>query len=108
MYKALDQDDEFEKISNVTSAKETWEKLQTSCKGEDKVKRGCFQTLRGGFESLHIIISKVIIISYQLKRNGEKLYDMRIIEKKLYSLGPVFEYIVDSIEETKDFENYIM
>ena len=47
VYQALDED-EFEKISNATSAKEAWEKLRTSCKGEDKVKRVCLQTLKGG------------------------------------------------------------
>lgn len=33
---ALDKD-KFEKISNATSAKEAWEKLQTSCKKENNV-----------------------------------------------------------------------
>jgi len=37
-YQALDED-ELEKISNSTSAKEAWEKHQTSCQGEEKVKR---------------------------------------------------------------------
>ena len=40
IYQALD-DDAFEKISNATSAKEAWDKLQTSRKGEDKVKKVC-------------------------------------------------------------------
>jgi hypothetical protein len=44
-------DGEFEQNSNATSAKETLEKLQTSCKGEDKIKKVHLQTLRGGFES---------------------------------------------------------
>lgn len=37
IYQALD-DDGFEKISSATSAKEAWEKLQTSYKWKDKVK----------------------------------------------------------------------
>jgi len=39
IYQALD-DDAFEKISDATSAKEAWDKLQTSHKGEDKNKEG--------------------------------------------------------------------
>ena len=35
IYQALD-DDSFEKISDTTSAKQAWEKLQTSYKGEKK------------------------------------------------------------------------
>ena len=38
IYEALD-DDAFEKIFYATSAKEAWDKLQTSHKGEDKVNK---------------------------------------------------------------------
>jgi len=50
IYQALDED-EFEKISNATSAKEAWEKLKTSSQGEDKVNKVRLQALRGEFES---------------------------------------------------------
>ncbi|KAE8681376.1 hypothetical protein F3Y22_tig00111330pilonHSYRG00435 [Hibiscus syriacus] len=45
IYQALD-DDGFEKISKESSSKETWEKLQTSCKGSEQVKKVRLQTLR--------------------------------------------------------------
>ena len=37
IYQCLDNDS-FEKISDATSAKQAWEKLQTSYKGEEKMK----------------------------------------------------------------------
>ncbi|XP_068665654.1 uncharacterized protein [Aristolochia californica] len=84
IYQALD-DDGFEKISSATSAREVWEKLQTSYKGVKKVKKVRLQTLRGEFESLHmkasesisIYFSRVVVVSNQLKRNGEKLEDVK-------------------------------
>ncbi|KAE8709398.1 Agamous-like MADS-box protein AGL6 [Hibiscus syriacus] len=76
IYQALD-DDGFEKISSASSSKEAWEKLQTSYKGSEQVKKVRLQTLRD---------------------------DVRIIEKILRSLDPKFEHIVVTIEETKDLE----
>ncbi|XP_020573760.1 uncharacterized protein LOC110020111 [Phalaenopsis equestris] len=79
IYQALDEDG-FEKISSATSAKLAWKKLEVSYKGEEKVKKVRLQTLRSQFDVLHMkegelvsdYFSRVITISNQLKRNGEK------------------------------------
>ena len=108
IYQALDEDG-FEKISSATSAKEAWDKLQISCKGAEQVKKIRLQTLRGELETLHMKASetifeyftRVLTITNQLKRNGEKQDDVKIMEKILRSLDQKFEYIVTTIEETK-------
>ncbi|XP_028230396.1 uncharacterized protein LOC114410641 [Glycine soja] len=115
IYQTL-HDNAFENISNATSAKEAWHKLQTSHKGEDKVKNVCLQTLRGEFESLHMkesesisdYFSRILTVSNQLKRNGKKLEDVRIMEKILCSLDPKFKHIVVTIEETKYLETMMI
>ena len=111
IYQALG-DDDFEKISSASTAKEAWEKLQNSYKGAEQVKKVRLQTLRGEFESLHMkeselvsdYFSRVLAVSNQMKRNGEKMEDVRIMEKILRSLTPKFEHIVVTIEETKNLE----
>ena len=102
----------FKKFLLQTSAKEALEKLQTLYKGEEKVKKAQLQTPKGEFESLFIKKAKSIsdyfvnflVLSNQLKRNGEKLEDVRIMEKICHLLDPKFEHIVITIEETKDLE----
>ncbi|XP_061356055.1 chromatin modification-related protein EAF7-like [Gastrolobium bilobum] len=53
IYQGLDRD-AFEKISEAATAKEAWEKLQTSYKGAEPVKKVRLQTLRSEFETLHM------------------------------------------------------
>ena len=50
------------------------------------------------------LLFRVLIISNQLKRNGENLEDVAIVEKILWSLDLRFESITTIIKETKDLE----
>ncbi|KHN06281.1 hypothetical protein glysoja_048246, partial [Glycine soja] len=87
IYQSVDEDT-FEKISNATTAKEAWDKLQTCNKGVEQVKKSRLQTLRVN----------------QLKRNGEDVDEVKVMEKILRTLNPSFDFIVTNIEENKDLK----
>ncbi|KAL3728914.1 hypothetical protein ACJRO7_033492 [Eucalyptus globulus] len=100
----------FEKILSAETAKEAWDILQKSYKGDDRVRRVQLQTLRGDFESLRMndsesisaYFDRVQTIINQLRVNGEELQDVRVVEKILRSLTERFDYVVAAIEEGQD------
>ncbi|KAK4258901.1 hypothetical protein QN277_005297 [Acacia crassicarpa] len=100
----------LEKISDAKTSKNAWEILQKSCEGVDKAKKIRLQSLRAEFENLKMqntepvtdYVSRVQKVAKEMKRNGETLDDVRIIEKILRSLTRKFDYIVTAIEEAKD------
>nr|XP_017233138.1 PREDICTED: uncharacterized protein LOC108207189 [Daucus carota subsp. sativus] len=100
----------FEKISNAKTAKDAWEILQKSFQGVEKVKKVRLQVLRGEFENLKMkssenigeFVTRLKTVTNELKRNGESLDDVRVMEKLLRSLTRKFDYVVTSIEESKD------
>ena len=90
----------FEKIL------EAWVTLQKLYKGDEHVKRMKLQTLRSEFESLCMndpesisnYFDRVQTIVNQMRVNGEKLDDQRIVEKIMWSLSARFNYAVAEIE----------
>ncbi|XP_074351769.1 uncharacterized protein LOC141690912 [Apium graveolens] len=100
----------FEKISVAKMAKEAWEILQKSFQGVEKVKKVRLQVLRGEFENIKMKASENIgeyatllkTVTNEMKTNGESLDDVRVMEKLLRSLTRKFDYVVTSIEESKD------
>ncbi|KAJ4788299.1 polyprotein [Rhynchospora pubera] len=109
IYQAVDESG-FEKIAGATSSHEAWNTLEKAYKGADRVKQVRLQTLRGEFEALKMketegvseYITRVQTVVNQLKRNGEPLSDVRVVEKILRSLTNEFENVVCAIEESKD------
>ncbi|XP_058758550.1 uncharacterized protein LOC131631796 [Vicia villosa] len=100
----------FVKISYSTKTKATWD-IRVRCYGGDtSVKKVKLQSLRKQYENLnmennekvHEYISKVILITNEMKACGETLSKQVIIEKILTSLTLQLDYTVVPIEHSKD------
>ncbi|XP_074378469.1 uncharacterized protein LOC141720007 [Apium graveolens] len=53
-------------------------------------------------ENIGEFVTRLKTVKNEMKRNGESLDDVRVIEKLLHSLTRKFDYVVTSIEESKD------
>lgn len=103
----------FEKVASAISAKDACEILRNSFRGKDKVIKVRLQALRGDYESLKMkepetieeYINSVLVVVNQLKRYGETIQDVQMVEKILCSLTAKFDYIVTAIEESKDLDS---
>ncbi|XP_074364358.1 uncharacterized protein LOC141705209 [Apium graveolens] len=54
-------------------------------------------------ENIGEYVTRLKIVTNEMKRNGESLDDVRVMEKIIRSLMRKFDYVVTSIEESKDF-----
>ncbi|KAA8549872.1 hypothetical protein F0562_001556 [Nyssa sinensis] len=88
LYQGLDEST-FEKVAKATNSKQASEILATIFQGVDRVKRIHLQNLRGEFKALHMkegemvsdYFSWLLVIMNGLKRNAEKIDDIRVIER---------------------------
>ncbi|XP_042009130.1 uncharacterized protein LOC121757690 [Salvia splendens] len=109
IYQGIDETT-FEKVSATTTSKQAWEILKNSFTGVDKAIRVPLQILRGEFESLAMsetesisdYFTRTLVTVNQMKRQGEIIEDVCVIEKILRSLTSKFEHVVAAIEESKD------
>ncbi|XP_035538492.1 uncharacterized protein LOC118343807 [Juglans regia] len=81
--------------------------------GISRVKHGNLQALRKEFEVLHMktvefvneYFSRTLTIANKMKANGEDKGNTAIVEKILRSMTSKFDYVVCSIEESKDIDS---
>ncbi|GMJ02453.1 hypothetical protein HRI_003914500 [Hibiscus trionum] len=86
--------------------------MKTKFEGIARVKRPTLQALRRDFEILKMKTSETIIeyfarvmsTSNKMRSNGEQMKDVTIVEKILRMLTEKFNYVVVSIEESKDID----
>ena len=111
LYQCID-DNTFEKISSATNSKQAWEILKSMHRGIDKTIRVRLQILRSEFEGLNMngaesiseYFSRTLVIVNQMRRYGEDIDDVRVMEKILRTLTPKFEHVVVAVEQSMDFK----
>jgi hypothetical protein len=102
----------LETILEKNTSKQIWDSMKRKYEGNARVKRSILQTLRKEFETLEMKTSenitdyfaKVMIVASKIRTSREQMRDVTIVEKILRSLTDRFNYIVCSIEESRDID----
>ena len=90
--------------------------MKKKYEGSARVKHAQLQALRRDFETLQMkdgesvtnYYAKTMEISNKMRFYGEKMEDVTIVEKILRSLTPKFDYVVYSIEESKNIDAFFL
>ena len=102
----------LETILEKSTSKQIWDSMKRKYEGNTRVKRSILQKLRTEFETLEMktgeniinYFAKVMTIANKMRIYGEQIQDVTIVEKIIRSLTDRFNYIVCSIEESKDID----
>ncbi|XP_061996032.1 uncharacterized protein LOC133714032 [Rosa rugosa] len=103
----------LETILQKNTSKQIWDSMKKKYEGNARVKRSVLQALRKEFETLEMksgekvsdYFSRVMSVANKMRAHGEQMVDVTIVEKILRSLTDKFNYIVCSIEESKDIDS---
>lgn len=100
-------------ITLKETSKQLWDSMKTKYQGNSRVKRAQLQTLRRNFEllemkngeSIDAYFTRVMVVANDMRNCGDEMQDVKIVEKILRTLTENFNYIVCSIEESKDIDS---
>lgn len=99
-------------ITQKNTAKQLWDAMKVKYQGNARVKRAQLQRLRREYEMLEMktgesvtdYFGRVMTVSNEMSSAGEDMPEVKIIEKVLRTLTENFNYVVCSIEESKDID----
>lgn len=100
-------------ITQKETTKQLWDSMKVKHQGNARVKRAQLQRLRRTFETLEMKIregvatyfARVMETTNDMRNCGENIDDVKIVEKILRSLTENFNFVVCSIEESKDIDS---
>ncbi|KAJ1437991.1 gag-polypeptide of LTR copia-type [Sesbania bispinosa] len=99
-------------IPQKETAKQIWESMKVKYQGNARVKRTQLQRFRRTFETLEMkpgesvndYFGRVVETTNDMRNCGEDMNVVKIVEKILRSLTDNFNFVVCSIEESKDID----
>ncbi|KAJ0737299.1 putative RNA-directed DNA polymerase [Helianthus annuus] len=99
-------------ITMKETSKQVWDAMKIKYQGSARVKRAQLQRLRRSFEVLEMktgecvidYLGRVMVIANEMRACGDDMTDVKIVEKVLRTLTENFNYIVCTIEETKNLD----
>ncbi|KAL4581072.1 hypothetical protein LXL04_017280 [Taraxacum kok-saghyz] len=99
-------------IQQKDTAKQIWDAMKLKFRGNARVKRAQLQRLRRDFETLEMkggetvtdYLGRVMVISNDMRNAGEDMSDVKIVEKVLRTMTESFNFVVCTIEESKDID----
>ena len=102
----------LETILCKETSKKIWDSMKKKYQGNVKANRVQLQGLRTEFETLRMksgeavvdFFSRTMAIATKMRIHGERMQDVTIVEKILRSMTPKFNFVVCSIEESKDID----
>ncbi|RVW68890.1 Retrovirus-related Pol polyprotein from transposon TNT 1-94 [Vitis vinifera] len=111
LFQAIDRSI-LETILCKDTSQQIWDSMKKKYQGSTRTKRQQLQALRSEFEMLRMkpgesvsdYFSRTMAIINKMRIHGEKMEDVTVIEKILRSMTPKFNYVVCSIEESKDLD----
>ncbi|XP_059654574.1 uncharacterized protein LOC132301327 [Cornus florida] len=115
LFQAIDQSI-LETILCKETSKQIWDSMKKKYLGSVRAKRQQLQALHTEFEMFRMksgesvvdYFSRMMAIVNKMRIHGDKMEDVTVIEKILRSLTPKFNYVVCSIEESKDLDDLSM
>ncbi|GMY19433.1 retrovirus-related Pol polyprotein from transposon TNT 1-94 [Fagus crenata] len=111
LFQAIDRT-VLDTILKKDTTKDIWDDMKKKFEGNASVKRSHLQALRREFETLKMrssegvtkYFSRVMTVANKIRIYGEEMQDVKVVEKILRSLTEKFNYVVCSIEESKDID----
>uniref|UniRef100_A0A1S4CI38 CCHC-type domain-containing protein n=1 Tax=Nicotiana tabacum TaxID=4097 RepID=A0A1S4CI38_TOBAC len=102
----------LETILCKETSKDIWDSMKKKYQGSTRVKQAQLQALRRDFETWQMkegesvtnYCARTMEICNKMRFHGENMGDVVTVEKILRSLTPKYDYVVCSIEESKDID----